>query len=358
MSAHHIDSPSVLGRRVLCPGSRALEVQAREQGVAFEDSEDAAEGMLLHERALATAGNYSGLSDDQALAVHRAREYLRAQLQGGEVLKEFPIVVWNPARPDTITRGTADAVGVFPGEVRVVDLKFGRSGLNIEMVRWQLKAYSVGAMQAFGRDRARAWIYQPREEAEADETFAGANQGAGYALEIEGVIEYAKAHHDEYHPSFAACRYCKGRSLCPAFREELVETLPVLAKKAELLDPAMLAELLDVASRAEPWCKAVKDAARKALEAGVKLPGWELKERRLRKVRDVDAAFGAVNDVLSQEQFLLTCDVRIGELEDDYARELVTKNGGTKAWARRRFAEATEGAVEVEVKRYLDRKEA
>lgn len=358
-TGHHPYSPSRLGRIALCPGSVALEAEAEEKGLAFDDNADAAEGTLLHARALAHEPDYSGLTDEQSEIICRARDYLFARLRGAEILQEFPIQVWHPnIVEEPITRGTADAVAVYPGEVRIVDLKFGRAEIHQDLAYWQMKAYAVGAMQVFKLNHAEVWVYQPREQIEYQRSFAAPECGAGLAIDIEAEIQYAKDHPTEYHPSLAACRYCRGRSLCPAFREELVETLPTLAPKAEVLDLAMLLDLLEVAARAEPWCRQVKDAARKVLEGGQELDGWTLGERRVRKVKSVDSLHGAVDGVLTQDEFLQNCDVRIGALETAYAEKVAAAGGGTKAAAKRMFADLTEGAVEIEVQKYLKRKEA
>lgn len=74
---HHAYGPSVLGRRVMCPGSARLEAQCPNV-----ETEAAMEGTKLHE-AVHNAEVADSVGDENFAYVQRARVLLR-MLQNGE----------------------------------------------------------------------------------------------------------------------------------------------------------------------------------------------------------------------------------------------------------------------------------
>jgi len=322
---------------------------------ADESSDEAAEGTTLHSATKPTI-SLEGLNDEQRHAVDNARTYAADKLAGAsKVLYEETMVLWGEDN-EPVTWGTCDIVGIYPSEVRIVENKFGRIPVGTDTVELQARAYAGAAMQEFAVPRAAVWVYQPREETEFIGTYSHPEK---IADEIQKIINIAFEHPEILRPSATACRYCRGKSICPEFREEVMNVLPATKESLAVLDPTKVAKALEFAQMIEPWAKAVRNHAREMIQEGTEIPGWTLAQRTLRQVANVCEAFNAVGDILTQEEFLECAEVRIGDLEDKYSHKWkeLNQDGSTLKAGKERFKDRTKGAVIVIPQSYLKRKE-
>lgn len=157
---HHAYGPSVLGRRVMCPGSARLEAQCPRV-----ESEAAAEGTRLHEAVYDDAVAET-LSEEDFALVQNARVFLRSIVAQGEWQYEGRVGVVDSDGVE-ILYGYADAV-LFDHENKlafVVDFKFGREPLPQRMATWQLAALCCGVFQQCGYP-TMGYIYCPRTQEE------------------------------------------------------------------------------------------------------------------------------------------------------------------------------------------------
>ncbi len=88
----------------------------------------------------------------------------------------------------------------------------------------------------------------------------------------------------------------------------------------------------------EKWCESVKHHALQMRLGGQEIPGHELRSRSgARKITDPMAAWAAVRDRLSPDQFVACCDVSLPKLETAFAE--AAPRGG-KAKAKQELSEA------------------
>lgn len=75
---------------------------------------------------------------------------------------------------------------------------------------------------------------------------------------------------------------------------------------SDCTDPKVIADMLKAVPIVRKWAAGVEYAAKKmAMEDGIQIPGFEIKERRGRRsITSALAAFGAVKDMVDVEDFL------------------------------------------------------
>ena len=318
MSTHAQLSPSSAVRWMSCPGSVALC-----QGLPDTSSSHADEGTDAHELAAlvlssldpCTARDYIGrtmpkgnrVTDEMAAYVQQYVDYVRgvAEATGGSLLVEQRLPISDITGEDD-AHGTADAVILAPGELIVVDLKYGR-GVPVDAEdNPQLQIYALAAMAEFGLvhdfSTVRMVIYRPRLNSVSEwvqtvvdlEAFKAEVQAS--AADCRHVLGMAERNEDEFQamflrPAEKACQWCKAKATCPALRDEVAATVGAVASPpaspAEFddltadtpteHDPAdWLASCLKKVDLIESWCKAVRAETESRLLAGKSVPGFKL----------------------------------------------------------------------------------
>lgn len=315
--------PSSLGRRFLCPGSGPLEAKAHELGLD-RDTEWSAEGTKLH-AALPCRMSLDGLEDEQLRLVGRAREWIAATPgEGPDTLVrslaryEVSLELW-PLMRDGVLRqpwrpilwGTADVLK----ERHVLDLKFGHKPLVLELVEPAMRAYAVMACQTYGWDTCRASVLHVR---------SGQEYSHEYKFEeaYESLLrdmEQAKADSSTYHPGLA-CIYCSAGGICAALHKEAA-----LVPHENHLATVPIEKALQAEPLLERLLKAIKQIKAAIPEAELGRYGLKRRAVSVRKVRSVLEAWGRLQDHMSQEDFLMACNVHLGALES-----ILGKNGGKK----------------------------
>ncbi|MDP3939860.1 MAG: DUF2800 domain-containing protein [Deltaproteobacteria bacterium] len=325
MGEHAILSPSGAERWMNCAGAPAME-----KGLPDEDNEYSIEGTCAHvvaakclvERKQATA--YVGQSfdgykfhEDMAEPVQRYVDTVLRYADGGQLLVEQRVSI-EIFTGEVGAKGTADAVVIRPGELALIDLKFGM-GVQVRAARnRQLMLYALGVREeqelAYGPfERIRLVISQPRLDGYLDEWDCTAAELDAFANEVSVRADEAHGvmliHGDggdisQYlNPSDDACRWCKAKAICPALAKfvqdaagadfSAVSPDPVMVTvPAENFSPALLAQKMAAIPLIEDWCKAVRAEVERQLFAGVEVPGWKVVQgkRGNRQWTDVEAA--------------------------------------------------------------------
>lgn len=272
------------GQNASCYVGTYQRIHASDPGPGFQVSEDMAEHVDTY--------------------VNRVWE--KVVEAGGELLVEYRVdfssVVGTPN-----SFGTADALGIFPTELQVHDLKFGR-GVKVDAENnEQLMIYALGALAEFELlqdfETVRLCIHQPRlgHYSEWVISVADLQKFAEYVLKraIDAVIAYNIAicdgldslPADTFTPGEKQCRWCKAAAICTARAQHVMNTVaddfvdltrplePQLSGAKERIarcDAPMLAAVYDELNMIEDWCKAVRGRVLSELSNGNTVPRYKL----------------------------------------------------------------------------------
>lgn len=317
MSAPQLDNerggmPSGSGaeRWTTCPGSHLAE-----QGQPDTPSDDAAEGEMLH---AVVAGLADGvLSDEQQWCVdfcRQTRDRLCHEVLGEPEQTTIEERFW---LRDEILAPVAscrvDHADHGQHAILALDWKFGRRGAPAADVNAQLRFTAAVLWQEFSPDVVYVGIVAPRVDGERV-TLAKftAEQCRASHAEMVAAAKRAMLPGQPRNPSPKACHYCKARATCP----EAIAAATALSvvDSAELADPIRVAQLLDRCDQAERVIDAIRDGAKRMIEAGVAVPGWKLKPGSKVKKVAAQAAWAKVGQQIGGASFAEACTVSIPKL--------------------------------------------
>ncbi len=341
MSAHARLSPSGAHRWMPCPGSVVLEACFPDSGSAY-----AREGTAAHELAAGhlSAGwdldDYVGeywhgeepdgtkwkvmIDADMVRHVKDYAKLVREYAEGGTLMVEQRVPIGHLTGEDG-AGGTSDAVVIQPGEIKVVDLKYGM-GVKVDATdNPQLQLYALGALENFevlgDFDTVTMVIHQPRlnhvsewsipiEQLRAfgEEVRAGAS-AVGAAVAFHGDIEANDFASACLNPGEKQCKFCKAKAVCPALRAEVTEMVggssvatadEFAAMVPDVPDSQIGDNYLSIAMSkvelVEQWCKGVRAEVERRLLLGKPVDGWKLVQgkqgnRKWRDEKETEALF-------------------------------------------------------------------
>jgi hypothetical protein len=253
--------------------------------------------------------------------------------------------------------GTVDRVVIRGTHVDVVDFKFGRGEIDDAEINIQGQAYLLGVMDKFPElETATVHFIIPRRDEVFTADFTRADM-EGIRLRIGLIVGKAMLSDAERIPNTEGCKYCKHKLSCPALNDKMLPLAKKYAKTvddfelnlwgsyspAEIEDPEVLGKMLNVASVVDKWAEAAKKQATKlATDEGLEIPGYDLHFRTATaKIDDSQAAFDAVEHLLSAEEFMNACNVTPSALGKAYSEKLPR---GEKKDARAKIDNALEDA--------------
>jgi len=180
--------------------------------------------------------------------------------------------------PDLIG-GSADVIICGDDNVLVVDWKFGYTPVSAYQ-SWQGATYALSAMNEkdyadmFEGKKVVGVIIQPKVGPTASVYEYGDDELATMQNEIIDAVNANET--DDFDPTPGAhCTFCPAAPTCPA---KLIEAKAALSVPAEVsMD---LATAMGLAEQLEPWIKSVKEFAHEMLEAGAKVEGWKLVDKK------------------------------------------------------------------------------
>lgn len=322
MSEHARFSPSGAHRWMVCPGSLVLEAEYPDDSSAYAD-----EGTTAHELAAGHLREGWDLStfigDEWALAnpdgsirrkVRITEDMVEHVMGYAAYVRELaggaPLLVEQRVRFDHVVGhdnqfGTADAIIIKPGELIVVDLKYGMGVEVLAEENPQLQLYALGALKQYEAlydfEKVTVAVYQPRRNhydswsttVEALGQFAG-EVGRGAANARDALADGADAEHfaREYlQPGEKQCRFCRAKAGCPALAAEVAEIVTGSATAADFaefvpveVDASTGGNYLSAAMAkvglVEDWCKAIRAETERLLLAGKPVDGFKLVQGR------------------------------------------------------------------------------
>ena len=194
-----------------------------------------------------------------------------------------------------------------------LDWKFGRRGAPAADINAQLRFTAAVLGQEFSPDVVYVGIVAPRVDGERV-TLAKftAEQCRAAHAEMVAAAKRAMLPTQPRNPSPKACHYCRARAACP--EAIAAATALAAAQPSDLSDPVVVADLLDRCDQAERVIDAIRDGARKMIEAGVSVPGWKLKPGAKTKKVAAQAAWAKIGQQIGGASFAEACTVSIPKL--------------------------------------------
>lgn len=335
-------SASNFFRRVLCPGSEAMEKDLPD----IED-EYSVEGTLLHRHVADKTLPRNKLTHEQ-LDVLEVAEKLENELVQHfwglpvEVKREFEVrLLGMRSHPDL--QITSPRVS----RLTLADFKFGRKAVAPAELNWQILVYLVGIhwkdrMQPdVGSRKYVGAIIQPWVSRGIESVIYMSEQLDAAHEKIESVLKACHAPDAPRIPSHEACLLCKGRlhGACPEVRNMALEPLgdanlieavklnPVRFLKT--LAPAKRSQLLDALDFAEDLRTIIRDAARFMLrEDAASIPGFALgKAGKTSRVTDMNELWSRLEKLgLEQGKFRDLCSISNKDVES-VLRDLTKEKG-------------------------------
>lgn len=210
-------------------------------------------------------------------------------------------------------KGTADLAAyiVSRSEAHIVDFK-GGAGHRVDP-EWnkQLMIYGVGFLHLLRkRGHNPQWlvlhIVQPRAGEQQEPFWLSAEEADAWVeTELKPAVAAVFSPDAPLVVDDDACRWCKGKPICPVHTQAMASTLtgnPVVfddldaadalpLRPAEALTPEQLGRALPHLAAIEAWVEAVRGHALHLLLTGHEVPAWKAVEGRrgARKWRDEDS---------------------------------------------------------------------
>lgn len=314
---HHDFSPSRLEQFRLCPGSYYMQ-----QGLPEEDGEYAIEGRRLHNAV--AAHNLDGLNDEQATAVQKCIDLVDHLIEPGDIASFEETLHIKDEDGTLLTCGIADVIIWNPvtRKLIVIDWKFGYTPVKDVASNIQVATYAVGAMQKYGVSSCGAIVFQPRIRHKSEYTYTNS---AAIIANIRTIIKRAQNRDLVLRASEDACRYCRARLNCPAFRLNF-QRLTACKETYDLSDIPTLVSLYEASKEAKSFIAAVEAAVKKVIEEKGRCGSYIFQTTDgAREVKDLNALYAVVKDYLTPQEFNSVCKITLGKFESALAEKLIAE---------------------------------
>jgi len=298
--AHARFGPSSLHYRELCSFWKNDNTPGKDMSAADR-------GTKLH---LATEiEDINGLDEDEQRAVLMCIDYinhLKSQRPNAKHLREVRLEVLDQF-------GTVDGLIIDGNYADLVDFKYGFRQVEEAETNPQMQAYCLGAFDRFPElETISVHIPMPGLGLVSRAVFTRSNDYKRLWMRVFTIIERAKSP-TTYDPSPEACEFCGNRASCQALSSKALVIakgggmdLPSNLNALAISNPEDMNQLLKIAPVIEKWCADIRtEGLRLQLEEGWEYDDFSLAERSTpRAVTSVSAAFDALKDEMTQEEFI------------------------------------------------------
>lgn len=308
-------SPSAAHRWLRCPGSLALCETVPPRTSTYAD-----EGTAAHDVAnrivLEDWGGNEAFAELRGTTVRVGDTdwpVTDAMIHGGLAFRDLVLeamgedgrafadqrVEFSPfiGAPDAF--GTADAIVVAEGRLTLIDYKYGAGVLVNAEANEQLMLYALGAMHSFDFlgpfEQFDLIIHQPRAQNDnpVSRWSLSYDDLMAFADSTKAVVQGILSGDQTYNPGEKQCRFCDARFVCPALKDEVLDTITgataedfddvdeAFVGTLANVDPEWLAGAMAKVGLIEDWCKAVRGEIERRLFAGADVPGYKLVEGRM-----------------------------------------------------------------------------
>jgi hypothetical protein len=219
---------------------------------------------------------------------------------------------------ETDATGTSDAVVVHADEGRltVIDLKYGMGVRVMADGNEQAMMYALGALESYEQlaDFVNICmvIHQPRLNS-VSEHWIRVDDLMKFAAKVTEAADIVRSPDAFTAPGEKQCRFCKAKSVCPALKEIVDETVQEEATADDFADMGdnSLAVAMGRVELIEQWCKSIRAEVERRLTKGLDVPGYKLVEgrkgnRAWSDAKDAETRLSAVlkRDEMYEEKFI------------------------------------------------------
>ena len=349
LRAHEDYAASAADQWMNCAGSISLCAGLPEQRSAYADEGTRAHEVLQNwlegvEPSLVAADEEmrDGVMKAVDYVVGRAFEHPYLQ-----IWIEQRVKVSSRAAPDRVG-GTSDIILYYPGVemLEVIDFKYG-AGVAVDVIgNKQMRIYALGAYEQRGLRvrRIRVTIIQPRafhvDGPIRDEEF-DIGELIDFHADVEEAIEQSLLLNPAFTPGEKQCRWCRGKSICPALQSRALEIVgqdfqsvtitQMPSAKGLTLD--RLGYILGSKKMVLDYFEAVEEEAYRLAMDGAQIPGQKLVAATGRRAfegstAEVSKALGALSGLPPDE---FTKQALLGVLEAEALIKTAAKPKGKAA---------------------------
>ena len=303
-----------------------------EEGLPDEDSDQSREGVLLH-------GYDSNPKLDRGVLKPYHRDLLRISTEldkavSKRCVEQFDLPdnepfetgreeeLWvNDPSGGPVVSGHCDLWVYWPRVklLAIRDAKFGYKIVTPAVANLQLRTYAIAGAQRWKADNVVVAITQPRLSFDERLTLAiySADDIKRAYEELTMILRLSRDPKSRLVASEDACRYCKAKLICPAYKEKFL-SIEVGFKDLSTCNDEQLEQVLVAISFADFIKDQARDEARSRVADG-RMPNYKLgKESEMRNVADVRKAMallslrGDINDA----DVKACLSMSIGDLEE------------------------------------------
>jgi len=333
-----LPSASGMERLKLCPGSWALEQQCPEP----PETEEAASGTRIHDAWAGKLTEWELTADDMETLDAIKRLELEAVMTVFGVWKDAALREhrqWFFLNGTPTFSGKPDGVYCVGTDLLILDAKTGRNETDIAADNAQLRALAVlwDDRNLYQVNSITVGILAPWQSQRITLARYERHHLDAARQEVLDIIAASKKPDAPRNPSLEACRYCKAKAVCKEAREAglnlpVAETpeLPTATRTPEAFAAALtryeLSACLHRGKLFEKVHEAIRSEAKRRLEAGEEVPGWQLKPGRVtEKVTDAKLVVERYQTVTGADDIWSAVGITKTAL-----KELVRKHTGTK----------------------------
>jgi len=339
---HVAFSPSSLNQYRECPGAYYMQL-----GFPAETSPEADEGTMLHDRV--ARHDVNGLTAEQEEQVQKCFALLDeiAKIGNVEFLFEQRLTAYAEDGKTILTQGTADVVVLIKDDAgnviaaKVIDWKFGRNKVLEVMQNLQLAPYALAVMQKYGLTACEAIVFQPRLNFKDAYTFTNAQ---AIIHNVSAVIERSQSDKLVLNAG-DACRWCKAKSVCPAFGRVFGALTTLDDKTTMPTDPEALYTLWSKKQIVEKYIKQIEEAVKAFVTEHGSLFGLHFVEKAgLREFNDFEKLTDRIGSVLTEKEFLSACKISVTQIVSMLSEKLIAQHAAngvklTKVNAKKQIEE-------------------
>ncbi len=336
-----LPSASSLESYSLCPGKWHAERHAPKEDTqtrAYSDS-----GTRVH---AALAGDSVELSDEEQDMVERcqaAEQRLIGYFGGSAPIIEREIRLWLFRDMRKAFSGKADLVARHGSRALILDYKSLWGDHEHSTNNMQLRALAVLADEEYSLDEVAVAIVQPNVTGNPGVCVYGKLELSEARRELLNILDAIKPENAPRIPG-KQCKFCKAKLICPEAQAQ-ISVVQTVGQSLATMDGARLGDFLNLIADAKHVINAAEAEAKRRLNAGEAVPGWELSPGKNRRVvTDVQRVFNAAAACgVGTEEFVAICDIGLKDLE-----KALRKATGTKGAALKQTVDSVlDGAIEI-----------